>query len=86
MLKKLMIAGAAMAGLVATDAALAGAIRCGNYLIEDSTRTAPGKYEILKKCGQPTAKVGNAWVYDRGGSKRVVHFNDSGRVDRISDG
>jgi len=86
MLKKLMIAGAAVAGLVATDAALAGSMRCGNHLIEDSGRSAPGKYEILKKCGQPTAKVGNAWVYDRGGSKRVVHFNDSGRVDRISAG
>lgn len=84
MLKKLMIAGAAVASLVATDAALAGSMRCGNHLIEDSGRSAPGKYEILKKCGQPTAKVGNAWVYDRGGSKRVVHFNDSGRVDRIS--
>ena len=86
MLNKLMIAGAAVAGLVATDVALAGSMRCGNDLIEDGSRTGPGKYEVLKKCGQPTAKIGNAWVYERGGTKRVVHFNDSGRVDRISEG
>lgn len=86
MLNKLMFAGAAMAGLVATDAALAGSMRCGNHLIEDSGRTAPGKYEVLKKCGEPTAKVGNTWIYERGGSKRVVSFNDRGQVDRIGAG
>jgi hypothetical protein len=64
--------------------ATADSMRCGSHLIDDSRRDGPGKYEVLKLCGEPTAREGNTWIYERGGSKRVVHFDDSGRVTAIS--
>ena len=78
MLKKLTILAVTAAWLLPLDAALAGNIRCGGHLISDGGRNGPGKYEVLKKCGEPTARLGNTWVYERGGKKSVISFNDSG--------
>ena len=77
---------AAAGCLLAAQSASAGFIRCGGHVIEDSGRSGPGKYEVLKKCGQPTAQFGNTWVYERGGSKKIIQFHDSGRVSSIQDG
>ena len=64
----------------------AGTIRCGGTIIADSGRSGPGKYEVLRKCGEPAFRQGNTWVYDRGsGRRKVVRFNDSGLLLSIRD-
>jgi hypothetical protein len=66
--------------------AVSGVMRCGIHLIQDGARSGTGKYEVLKKCGSPTARHGNVWIYERGGVKKIVRFDDSGRLSRIIDG
>jgi len=47
-------------------------------------RPGPGKYEVLKKCGEPTIRSGDTWIYDRPGSvKYVVVFDAAGYLARI---
>ena len=68
---------------IAGNPALANSMRCGTHLITGGDTGSPGKYEILKRCGEPKARYGNTWVYEKGSSKRVVHFNSAGAVTRI---
>ena len=72
--------------LFAAQCANAGSLRCGVHLISDGGRSAPGKYEVLKKCGEPTFRQGNTWIYEGSDnlSRRVLQFNDSGLLTRIS--
>jgi len=53
-------------------------MRCGQYYIDSGARHGSGKYEVLKKCGEPKVRSGNTWVYEN--PKRVVRFDDSGRI------
>ena len=40
--------------------------------------------EILKKCGEPTVRSGDTWIYDKpGGVKYVVVFDAAGYLARI---
>ncbi len=78
------LVGCAALGLIVAMPALAASMRCGSHIIQDSMRDAPGKYEVLKKCGEPTERYGNTWIYDkRGKLKRVLHFGPDGRLTRI---
>ena len=72
--------------LSTAQSASAGGMRCGVHLVTDGGRHGPGKYEVLKRCGEPTYRQGNTWVYDKDGSqsKKVLHFNDTGLLDKIS--
>ena len=66
------------------EPALADSMRCGTHIISSGGLHGPGKYEVLKKCGEPTARSGDTWVYDMpGGMKYVVVFDASGYVARI---
>jgi len=66
------------------EPALAGSMRCGSHIISTGGLHGPGKYEVLKKCGQPTARSGDTWIYDKpGGVKYVVVFDASGYLARI---
>lgn len=80
---KLVTVIIAMAMLGFGKPSLAGHMRCGVHLIEDGKRRGPGKYEVLKKCGEPRERHGNTWVYKSGGSKKVLRFNDAGQLQRI---
>ena len=60
-----------------------GSLRCGSYTIQGGGRHGPKRYEVLKKCGEPTFKDGNVWVYEQSGGTRRVVFNQGGIVDRI---
>ena len=62
----------------------AGSMRCGSHLISDGGRVGPGTYEVLKRCGEPTFRQGNSWVYDKGKKRYVIIFNDSGGIASIS--
>ena len=66
------------------EVASAASMYCGNYVISDGGRHGPGKYEVLKKCGEPTERFGNTWVYDRkGAGKKVLTFHESGLLKTI---
>ncbi len=72
--------------LVGPASAATGFMRCGTHTISDSGRRGPGKYEVLKKCGEPTERFGNTWIYDRPGrSKKILRFNDAGQLRNIID-
>ena len=67
------------------EPALADSMRCGTHLISTGGRPGPGKYEVLKKCGEPTIRSGDTWIYDKPGSvKYVVVFDAAGYLARIS--
>lgn len=53
-------------------------MQCGQYYIEAGERHGSGKYEVLKKCGEPKERRGNTWIYSN--PTRKVHFDDSGRI------
>lgn len=86
MTKKWTLGGIASAALMlfAVQPLNAGTIRCGVHLIHDGGRQNPGKYEVLKKCGEPTFRQGNTWIYDSGSKPRnVLRFNDAGLLSSI---
>jgi hypothetical protein len=88
MIKKQTLGGIASAALMllAWQPLSAGSMRCGNHIIQDGGRSGPGKYEVLKKCGEPAFRQGNTWVYDRGSNRRKVFmFNDAGLLISIRD-
>ena len=67
-----------------TTEALANSMRCGTHIVSAGQRKGMGKYEVLKRCGEPTERYGNTWVYDRPGQlKRVLTFGPDGRLSRI---
>ena len=64
--------------------ALADSMRCGSHIISSGERHGTDKYEVLKKCGEPTIRAGNTWIYEKShGAKTIVTFDDSGKVSRI---
>ena len=63
----------------------AGSMRCGTHLISVGGRPGPGKYEVLKKCGEPTIRAGDTWIYDKPGSEKyVVVFDAAGYLAQIN--
>ncbi len=60
-----------------------GSMRCGSHIVSAGQRHGPGKYEVLKKCGEPTVRNGDTWIYDRGSKQYVVMFDPSGMLMRI---
>ncbi len=59
-------------------------IRCGRYLIYAGGGSDSAlMYEVLKKCGEPEAKLGNDWIYVQGSMQRLLTFNYEGRLQRI---
>ncbi len=71
---------------VGQASAATGAIRCGNHMIFDGGRNGPGKYEVVKMCGEPTERIGNTWIYDRPGrGKQILRFDDAGQLLSIRD-
>jgi len=83
--KSLLITAAIVLSTCVLEPAFAsGSMRCGSHIISAGGRNGPGMYEVLKKCGEPTDRFGNTWIYQQsGGAKRTVHFNSAGAVTRI---
>ncbi len=64
--------------------ALADSVRCGSHIISTGERHGTDKYEVLKKCGEPTIRAGNTWIYEKShGAKSVMVFDASGKLSRI---
>lgn len=82
--KKTLSALTFTALLVAAASSNADTMKCGSHIIQDGQRSGPGKYEVLKKCGEPTERFGNTWIYDKPGMSRyALTFNSNGILNTI---
>ena len=83
--KSKLIAASVFLSALMLEPALADSMRCGTHIISSGERQGPDKYEVLKKCGEPTDRFGNTWIYEQpGGGTRVVVFDARGSVSRIN--
>lgn len=73
-----------LGAILLAETASAASMRCGGHQIESGGRHGDGKYEVLKKCGEPKAREGNTWIYVFGTTRYIVHFNDSGLISTIT--
>ncbi len=81
---KWIVASGILLSMLLIETAFAGSMRCGSHIISTGGLHGPGKYEVLKKCGEPTVRSGDTWIYDKpGGVKYVVVFDASGYLARI---
>jgi hypothetical protein len=76
------LTGAAlMLALVSFQPALAGSLRCGTHVISSGQSNSPGQYEVLKRCGEPTFRQGDTWIYEKSSSvKRTIRFDRQGNI------
>ncbi len=66
------------------EPAYADSTRCGTHILSSGERHGTDKYEVLKKCGEPTIRAGNTWIYEKShGAKTIVVFDASGKLSRI---
>ena len=71
-----------LAGML--NSALADSVRCGSHIVSSGQLHGTDKYEVLKKCGEPTVRAGDTWIYDKlAGKKRVLVFDASGSLSAI---
>jgi hypothetical protein len=86
MIRKLtLIITALFISIVTMESAMArGSMRCGTHLISADAANPSGMYDVLKRCGEPTARYGDTWIYKR--SSSVTHtltFGSDGQLKRI---
>jgi hypothetical protein len=85
--KPKLIIASVLLSIFMIEPAFANSIRCGTHLITAGD-SGPGMYEVLKRCGEPTARYGKTWVYDKSNSpvSNILHFDGSGQLYRIEKG
>ena len=82
--KSILIVASVFLWALMPEPALADSMRCGTHIISSGGLHGPGKYDVLKKCGEPAARSGDTWVYEMPGViKYVVVFDASGYLARI---
>jgi hypothetical protein len=63
------------------ETATASTMRCGTHIISSGQGNSPGQYEVLKRCGEPTFRQGNTWIYERSSSvSRKIRFDSQGNI------
>ena len=68
-----------------TESAMAfGSMSCGTHIISADSRNPSGKYEVLKRCGEPTVRYGDTWVYKKGSVTNTLEFGSNGQLRRIN--
>ena len=74
----------ALVSLVMVEIAEARSMRCGTHVISTGQRSSPGMYEVLKRCGEPKARYGNTWIYEKSSSVSYkVTFSSNGQIQSI---
>lgn len=59
-------------------------MKCGTHIISWGQGDSPGQYEVLKRCGEPTYRQGNTWIYEKSSSVSVkIRFDDQGNIIQI---
>jgi len=81
---ELIIASIFLLSTLMLEPAFADSTRCGRHVISSGQRPGTDKYEVLKKCGEPTSRAGNIWVYEKSrGVKTVMVFDALGKLSSI---
>jgi hypothetical protein len=64
-----------------TLSAAADTLRCGTHLVD----IGESELDLLQECGEPAAKSGNRWFYDRGETRlRVIVEVVNGKITNIT--
>ena len=71
----LLLVTGSMGTAVANDS-----MSCGTHIISSGQDDSPGMYEVLKRCGEPTYRQGNTWVYSKSGLEHRVRFDSDGNI------
>ena len=78
-MKLLTLSVILIVSLLFTQSALAASFRCGTKLFSSNLRIGITQYEIAKSCGEPVARKGNRWIYDRPGDGiKILVFDEGG--------
>jgi len=82
-MKILVILGSLTGLVLASTAALGGNFYCGQRIIKRGDSRA----RVVEKCGPPTSRSSDLWVYDRGRTQFTItlHFRADGTVNRIEE-
>ena len=81
---ELIVASVFLLSTLLMEPAFADSTRCGRHVISSGQLHGPDKYEVLKKCGEPTSRAGNIWIYKKAnGSKTVMVFDALGKLSSI---
>ena len=85
MIKKLTsIIAALIISIVMTESAMAyGSMRCGTHIISTDPANPSGKYDVLKRCGEPTTRYGDTWIYKKGSVTQSLEFSSNGQLRSI---
>ena len=70
-MKVLAIGGILAFGVLAATTVFADGMRCGGAIVE----IGDTEYEVVRKCGQPSYKNANRWIYDRGVGRFIKILN-----------
>lgn len=82
---KLIVAAFLFSIIMIEPAFAYGSMRCGSHVITAGGDNAPGKYEVLKRCGDPDVRYGHTWIYERSSTvTRIVRFNSDGQLSSIN--
>ena len=85
MIKKItLIIAALFISIIMTESAMArGSMRCGTHMVTSDPAGPSGKYEVLKRCGEPTERYGETWIYTKGSITKTLEFSSNGQLRNI---
>ncbi len=80
-----LIVSAFLFSIIIEPVLASGSMRCGTHLVTAGGDDAPGKYEVLKRCGDPDVRYGHTWIYKTSHTvNRIVRFNSDGQLSSIN--
>jgi hypothetical protein len=77
---KLMVAALLLVTGSIGTAVADDSMSCGTHIISSGQDESPGMYEVLKRCGEPTYRQGNTWVYEKSGLAHKIRFDSNGNI------
>jgi hypothetical protein len=80
---KLIIASLFISIFMTESAMARGSMRCGTHMITSDPAGPSGKYEVLKRCGDPSERYGDTWLYKRGSVTHTLEFSSNGQLRNI---
>jgi len=80
-----LIVSAFLFSIIIEPVLASGSMRCGTHLVTAGGDNAPGKYEVMKRCGDPDVRFGHTWIYERSSTVTlIVRFNSDGQLSSIN--
>ena len=82
--KLTLIIASLFISMVMTESVMArGSMRCGTHMITSDPAGPSGKYEVLKRCGDPSERYGDTWIYKKGSITHTLEFSSNGQLRNI---